>query len=94
MPIRKVISRSVLDGTLTNSDVATTVNQGAGFFKGENGDQGDTTNGKGDIFRVNEDTLNTSVTIATGENAQCAGPLTISTTGTVELTVNGTLTIV
>tara|TARA_Y100000015_G_C2386684_1_gene87850 strand:+ start:1093 stop:1320 length:228 start_codon:yes stop_codon:yes gene_type:complete len=67
---------------------------GVGFFQGENGSRGDTTNGKGDIFRVNESELNTSVTIATGENASCAGPLTVSTTGTVNLTVNGTLTIV
>ena len=67
---------------------------GVGFFQGENGDRGDTTNGKGDIFRINESELNTSVTIATGENASCAGPLTVSTTGTVNLTVNGTLTIV
>ena len=27
--------------------------------------------GKGDIFRVNESTLNTSVTIASGDNASC-----------------------
>jgi len=49
---------------------------------------------KGDIFRVNESTLNTSVTIAAGDNASCAGPLTVSTSGTVNLTVNGNLTII
>ena len=67
---------------------------GVGFFQGESGARGDTTNGKGDIFRVNESVLNTSTTIAAGENASCAGPLTVSTTGTVNLTVNGDLTIV
>jgi hypothetical protein len=82
MPIRKIVDRSF------------TGNSGAGFFKGDNGDTGDTTSGKADIFRVNETELNTSTTIASGENASCAGPLTISTTGTVELTVNGSLTIV
>ena len=49
---------------------------------------------RGDIFRVNEATLNTSVTIASGDNASCAGPLTVSTSGTVNLTVNGNLTII
>ncbi len=67
---------------------------GVGFFQGENGARGDATDGKGDIFRVNESVLNTSTTIAAGENASCAGPLTVSTTGTVNLTVNGDLTIV
>ena len=43
---------------------------------------------------MNEQTLNTSVTIASGDNASCAGPLTVSTSGTVNLTVNGNLTIV
>jgi len=65
---------------------------GAGYFQGENGATGDTTNGKGDIFRVHEDTLNTNVTIASGNNALCAGPLTIATG--VTLTVNGNLSIV
>jgi hypothetical protein len=65
---------------------------GAGYFLGENGATGDTTNGLGDIFRVHEDTLNTNVTIASGNNALCAGPLTIATG--VTLTVNGNLSIV
>ena len=66
---------------------------GAGFFQGENGSTGDTSSGKGDIFRVNESTLNTSVTIASGDNASWKA-LTVSTSGTVNLTVNGNLTIV
>ena len=67
---------------------------GGGFFQGENGNRGDSTNGKGDIFRTHESVLNTSVTIASSENSLCAGPLTVSTSGTVNLTVNGNLTIV
>ena len=103
MAIRKVISRSIEDATIAAADIAnTTITAGklvagaggVGFFQGENGSRGDTTSGKGDIFRVNEATLNTSVTIASGDNASCAGPLTISTSGTVNLTVNGNLTIV
>lgn len=103
MAIRKVISRSIEDATIAAADIAnTTITSGklvagaggVGFFQGENGSRGDTSSGKGDIFRVNESTLNTSVTIASGDNASCAGPLTVSTSGTVNLTVNGNLTIV
>ena len=103
MAIRKVISRSIEDATIAAADIANTtitagkLVQGAGgvgFFQGENGARGDSSSGKGDIFRVNEATLNTSVTIASGDNASCAGPLPVSTSGTVKLTVNGNLTIV
>ena len=94
MPIRQITSRSVKDGEIAQSDFASSVTFGAGFYQGENGSTGDTTNGKGDIFRINESTLNTSTTIASGDNASCAGPLTVSTSGTVNLTVNGNLTIV
>ena len=103
MAIRKVISRSITDGTIVGADIAndtvTTTqiadaSQGGGYFQGESGVSGNTASGKGDIFRVNEATLNTSVTIASGDNASCAGPLTVSTSGTVNLTVNGNLTIV
>jgi hypothetical protein len=103
MAIRKVISRSIEDATIAAADIANNTitntqiadsSQGGGFYQGENGNSGNTASGKGDIFRVNEQTLNTSVTIASGDNASCAGPLTISTSGTVNLTVNGNLTIV
>ena len=103
MAIRKVISRSIEDATIAAADIANNTitnaqiadsSQGGGFYQGENGNSGNTSSGKGDIFRVNEQTLNTSVTIASGDNASCAGPLTVSTSGTVNLTVNGNLTIV
>ena len=84
---------SILTKSL-DADVASSFNRGAGFYQGENGTTGNSTTGKGDIFRVNESTLNQSVTIASGDNASCAGPLTVSTSGTVNLTVNGNLTIV
>ena len=79
-------------GTITSDMFAPSVTLGAGYFQGENGATGDTTNGLGDIFRVHEDTLNTDVTIASGNNALCAGPLTVATG--VTLTVNGNLSIV
>ena len=104
MAIRQVTSRSIKDGEIVSADladdavtagkIADSVTLGVGFFQGENGSRGDTTSGKGDIFRVHESTLNTSVTIASGENALASGPLTVSTSGTVNLTVNGNLTIV
>ena len=93
MPIRQIVSRSIEDGTIVDADAASSFSIGAGFFQGENGSTAATSK-KGDIFRVNESTLNTSVTIASGDNASCAGPLTVSTSGTVNLTVNGNLTIV
>ena len=93
MAIRQIISRSIKDGEIADSDTAASFSSGSGFFQGENGDTSQSSK-KGDIFRVNEATLNTSVTIASGDNASCAGPLTVSTSGTVNLTVNGNLTIV
>ena len=62
---------------------------GGGMFKGDNGTVGSSA---GDIFRINEQTLNTSTTIDADENASCAGPLTLATG--VTLTVNGNLTVV
>ena len=103
MAIRKIVSRSITDGTIVGADIAndtlTTTqiadaSQGGGYFQGESGVSGNSASGKGDIFRVNEQTLNTSVTIASGDNASCAGPLTVSASGTVNLTVLGNLTVV
>ena len=106
MAIRQIVSRSITDGTIATADLANSAVTdakiaagagGAGVFQGDNNSgalTGDTTNGKKDIFRINEATLNTSVTIASGDNASCAGPLTVSTSGTVNLTVLGNLTIV
>jgi hypothetical protein len=64
---------------------------GGGFYKGERGAVGPVT-GKGDIFRVNEQTLNTNVIIDADENASAAGPLTVASG--VTLTVTGNLSIV
>ena len=93
MAIRQIISRSIKDGEIVDADTNASFSSGSGFFQGENGDTSQSSK-KGDIFRVNEATLNTSVTIASGDNASCAGPLTVSTSGTVNLTVLGNLTIV
>ena len=102
MAIRQVTSRSIKDGTNRTADIANFAITAVTLVlvvlvsSKEKTVQQEVTlqTGKGDIFRVNEATLNTSVTIASGDNASCAGPLTISTSGTVNLTVNGNLTIV
>lgn len=66
---------------------------GGGLYKGENGAVGDPTTGAGDIFRVNEQTLNTNVTIDADENASAAGPLEIASGVTITVTSGGTLVI-
>jgi len=66
---------------------------GAGYFQGENGATGATTNGKGGIFRVHEKQLDTSVTIAGTDNALCAGPLTLATGVVITVSTGGTLVI-
>ena len=62
---------------------------GGGMFKGENGTTGTSA---GDIFRVNEQQLDTDVEITSAENASATGPLTVAS-GTT-LTVNGNLVII
>lgn len=61
-------------------------NAGGGSFIGESG------GGLGDIIRVHENELNTSVTVASNTNGLCAGTLTVASG--VTLTVSGTLVIV
>jgi hypothetical protein len=63
---------------------------GGGLFKGENGEVGSSA---GDIFRINEQTLNTSVTIDADENASATGPLTIASGVTLTVTSGGSLAI-
>lgn len=66
---------------------------GGGFYKGERGAVGPVT-GKGDIFRVHEQTLNTNVTIDATENALASGPLTVASGVTLTVTTGGNLSIV
>ncbi len=64
---------------------------GGGMFKGDNGTVGSRA---GDIFRVNEQTLNSDVTIAAAENASATGPLTVASGITLTVTAGGNLSIV
>lgn len=77
--------------SITSSMLHSSLSLGAGYFQGENGATGDTTNGKGDIFRVHEQQLDTNTTIAAGDNAGCFFSLTVASG--VTLTVNGNLVI-
>ena len=83
------ISLFTFDQTADTAEVS--AGGGAGFFQGENGNQGDTTNGKGDIFRTHEQELNTNTTIASGDNTGCFHSLSIASG--VTLTISGNLVI-
>jgi len=63
---------------------------GGGLFKGENGQTGSSA---GDIFRINEQQLDTDVTIDADENAGCVGPLTVASGVTLTVTTGGNLVI-
>ena len=68
---------------------------GAGFFQGDNGNTGDTSTGKADIFRTHESVLNSNTTLGTAQasdNSICAGPLTIA--NNITLTISNTCTLV
>lgn len=77
-------------GNLTQNGSAFT--SGGGLFKGDNGTTGDASTGPGDIFRINEQELNTDVTITSTENASATGPMAVAS-GTT-LTVSGNLSII
>ena len=83
------INLFTFDQTAGTADVS--AGGGAGFFQGDNGNKGDTTNGKKDILRTHEQELNTNTTIASGDNSGCFFSLSIAS-GTT-LTVAGNLSI-
>ena len=75
----------------TAVDLATAV--GGGRYKGERGTLGPAA-AAGDIFRVNEQTLNANVTIDADENASATGPLAVASGVTLTVTSGGNLSIV
>jgi hypothetical protein len=46
------------------------------------------------IFRVNAATLNNDTTIASGENAQATGPITVANGVTLTVSANGRVSII
>jgi hypothetical protein len=78
---------------VTNAAGTGPSNAGGGYYKGERG----TVNvlaARGDIFRINEQTLNTNVTIAADENASCTGPLALASGVTLTVSSGGTLAVI
>ena len=63
------------------------------YYQGNNGNVGEASTGKGDIFRTHTQTLDTDVTIGATDNALCAGPLTVDTGVTLTVTTGGNLAI-
>ena len=59
MAIRQVISRTIKDGEIVDTDLSPSFSVGGGYFQGETNEFGSSTTGKGHIFRVHEETLNT-----------------------------------
>ena len=51
---------------------------GGGYYKGGSATVGTLADGGQNIFRVNANTLNYNTTIASGENAQATGPITVA----------------
>ena len=86
-----VTAAKILDGTITQAKLDSSVSSGGSLFKGNNGTVGNASN-IGDIFRVNATTLSTNTSINTTENASAAGPITIA--ASTVLTVNGHLSII
>ena len=85
-----ITTAKVADGAITSAKLDSALSLTSSYFQGENGAVG-AVGGKGDIFRVHQQQLDTNVTIAAGDNAGCFFSLVIATG--VTLTLNGNLTI-
>ena len=88
-----VSTAKIADGAITAAKIDSNVTLGGSYFQGENGAVGATA-GKGDIFRVHEQELNTNVTIAATDNALASGPLTVANGVTLTISNGGRLAIV
>lgn len=88
-----VTTAKIVDGAITAAKIDSNVTLGGSYFQGENGAVGATA-GKGDIFRVHEQELNTNVTIAATDNALASGPLTVANGITLTIANGGRLAIV
>lgn len=88
-----VTTAKIVDGAITSAKIDSNVTLGGSYFQGENGAVGATA-GKGDIFRVHEQELNTNVTIAATDNALASGPLTVANGITLTIANGGRLAIV
>jgi len=92
-PSNSITTAMIQDGAVTAAKLDSGITFGAGYFQGDNGTTGDTTNGLGDIIRSHQKQLDTNVTIAADVNGLCAGPLTVASGITITITSGGTLVI-
>jgi len=92
-PSNSITTAMIQDGAVTAAKLDSGITFGAGYFQGDNGTTGDTTNGLGDIIRSHQKQLDTNVTIAADVNGLCAGPLTVASGVTITITSGGTLVI-
>ena len=74
-----------------NSGSSPVARAGGGGWLGESGSPLGTS---ADIIRVNEQTLNNSITVAATDNGSCTGPLTIASGVTLTITSGGTLNLI
>lgn len=82
----------VIDVIMFNAFKTADVQHG-GFYKGNNGDRGNTANGREDIIRTHAQSLTRDTTIDATENAMAAGPLTVASGVTLTVTTGGNLVI-
>jgi hypothetical protein len=83
--------------TITNGPGSITIAAAGGggvYMKGGTSTVGSLATEGQNIFRVNANTLNNSTTVASGENAQATGPLTIGTGITLTVSTGGRVSIV
>ena len=66
---------------------------GGGAFLGE-GASGASVGNSGDIIRVNQQTLDTSQTMAATDNGSCAGPFSVASGATLTVTSGATFTVI
>lgn len=85
-----VDTAELVDGSVTQAKIDPNVSLGGGLFKGDNGEIGSSPD---DIFRINNKTLNSNVTIDADENASATGPVTVASGIVLTVQSGGTLRI-
>lgn len=69
------------------------IGTGGAYYKGNSGTIGSAAD-KGNLFRLNSNTLSTSITILDGENALTCGPVTVANGFTLTINSGGRAVIV